>query len=319
MKILFMSEEHSVKRKLAAQIAKHFAQDKYDVYQMKTAFDPTDHMLQSILGEVEIGFSEDHVIHSENLTRDRFDVIIMLCKSYRRKLMTFPGFPSILYWPIENPVKKGYAPHQIQQALRSMRDDLLMRIRHLFEDGYLDSFNRTSNQLYDMFDDKSQGILKFNREEIITGMNAEALELTGFTEDQIYGKPLHFLIPDDTVSRHALSVTDEGVGFRHTELKMKRVDREIIKIKATFKAFGRDRGLGGFISFEESSEEEVIQPMEGIRGLDRLSWDRVEAALKQTGGNRTKAARALGVGRATFYRFLDREKMKGRKPKTELV
>ncbi len=38
------------------------------------------------------------------------------------------------------------------------------------------------------------------------------------------------------------------------------------------------------------------------RKLDR---DRVSAALKETGGNKAKAARFLKVGRATLYRFLD--------------
>ncbi|MFH1156165.1 MAG: sigma 54-interacting transcriptional regulator [Pseudomonadota bacterium] len=37
--------------------------------------------------------------------------------------------------------------------------------------------------------------------------------------------------------------------------------------------------------------------------LDRIS---VQEALKKTGGNKAKAARVLGVGRATLYRFLDR-------------
>jgi len=41
---------------------------------------------------------------------------------------------------------------------------------------------------------------------------------------------------------------------------------------------------------------------ESSRKLDR---DRVSAALKETGGNKAKAARLLEVGRATLYRFLD--------------
>ncbi len=36
----------------------------------------------------------------------------------------------------------------------------------------------------------------------------------------------------------------------------------------------------------------------------KLDIDRVRSALKQTGGNKAKAARLLGVGRATLYRFL---------------
>ena len=37
-------------------------------------------------------------------------------------------------------------------------------------------------------------------------------------------------------------------------------------------------------------------------GANTLTRDAIEAALQKTGGNRLRAARALGVGRATFYR-----------------
>lgn len=36
----------------------------------------------------------------------------------------------------------------------------------------------------------------------------------------------------------------------------------------------------------------------------KLSIDAVQAALKSSGGNKAKAAKQLGVGRATLYRFL---------------
>ena len=43
----------------------------------------------------------------------------------------------------------------------------------------------------------------------------------------------------------------------------------------------------------------------------KLDIESVRAAIKQTGGNKSKAARVLGVGRATLYRFLARnEEMK---------
>jgi PAS domain-containing protein len=319
MKVLFMSEEHSIKRKLAAQIALHYSEGKADIYQLKTSFDPIDHQIQPILEEEGIPFSTDGVQIAENMNQEMYDVIIMLCKSFRRKLLSFPGFPALLYWPIDNPVKRGHAPHQIQDSLRETRDDLIKKLDHFFNDGYIDAFYRQGNQLNDLLNDKSQGVVRFNREEIITGVSDEAAKLSGYDKDTLLGKPLHFLIIDDTISRHALAVTDEGVAFRECELKLKRQDKEVVNIHCTFRSLSRDRGLGGYLSFIESREEPVIQPMEGTRGLDRLSWDRVEASLKQTGGNRTKAARVLGVGRATVYRFLEREKMQGRTPKTELV
>ena len=45
-----------------------------------------------------------------------------------------------------------------------------------------------------------------------------------------------------------------------------------------------------------------IDPVPGPR--KRLTLERVKSALAKSGGNRTRAARILGVGRATLYRFL---------------
>ena len=44
------------------------------------------------------------------------------------------------------------------------------------------------------------------------------------------------------------------------------------------------------------------------RGRKKLTPEVIEEALSRTGGNKLKAARLLGVGRATLYRFLDEEK-----------
>lgn len=41
----------------------------------------------------------------------------------------------------------------------------------------------------------------------------------------------------------------------------------------------------------------------------KLSTDSVKAALKEAGGNKSKAAKLLGVGRATLYRFIDANKV----------
>jgi len=46
------------------------------------------------------------------------------------------------------------------------------------------------------------------------------------------------------------------------------------------------------------------RPSRGPSG--KLDTEGVRAALTQTGGNKAKAARLLGVGRATLYRFLAR-------------
>ncbi|MCP4691742.1 MAG: hypothetical protein GY859_27090, partial [Desulfobacterales bacterium] len=43
----------------------------------------------------------------------------------------------------------------------------------------------------------------------------------------------------------------------------------------------------------------------GLGPARKLNNSSVALALKKTGGNKAKAARILGVGRATLYRFLN--------------
>jgi sigma-54 dependent transcriptional regulator, acetoin dehydrogenase operon transcriptional activator AcoR len=53
-------------------------------------------------------------------------------------------------------------------------------------------------------------------------------------------------------------------------------------------------------------EFKALQDSSGNRGPDKkLSEGALLAALSKSGGNKTKAARLLGVGRATLYRFLE--------------
>jgi PAS domain S-box-containing protein len=52
---------------------------------------------------------------------------------------------------------------------------------------------------------------------------------------------------------------------------------------------------------------EMEQPSrESLVAREKLDIESVTAAIKKAGGNKSKAARLLGVGRATLYRFLDR-------------
>jgi sigma-54 dependent transcriptional regulator, acetoin dehydrogenase operon transcriptional activator AcoR len=41
------------------------------------------------------------------------------------------------------------------------------------------------------------------------------------------------------------------------------------------------------------------------RGRHRLTRETVDAAIAHAGGNKVEAAKALGVSRATLYRFMD--------------
>jgi DNA-binding NtrC family response regulator len=60
---------------------------------------------------------------------------------------------------------------------------------------------------------------------------------------------------------------------------------------------------GSGMTFSSPREPDILPEPGPARG--RLDVASVKAALTKTGGNKSKAARVLGVGRATLYRFLN--------------
>ncbi|MBN2713044.1 MAG: sigma 54-interacting transcriptional regulator [Planctomycetes bacterium] len=67
---------------------------------------------------------------------------------------------------------------------------------------------------------------------------------------------------------------------------------------------GPSRILGG--AYQVYEEARQLSANLKPKGRNKLDEESVLDALKQTGGNKAKAARFLGVGRATLYRFLDK-------------
>jgi PAS domain S-box-containing protein len=63
---------------------------------------------------------------------------------------------------------------------------------------------------------------------------------------------------------------------------------------------------GSGMTFPSPREPDILPEPGPARG--RLDAASVKAALTKTGGNKSKAARVLGVGRATLYRFLNNNK-----------
>lgn len=75
--------------------------------------------------------------------------------------------------------------------------------------------------------------------------------------------------------------------------------------------FGLVKGKGGEVRLEDLPPEirKATLKSRGASGSRKLDPRSVRDALLQAGGNKVKAARILGVGRATLYRFLERDRV----------
>lgn len=295
---------------MASLIAQHLNPGGIEIYITRNSYDAVDHLLERVMDEINIKPSQDAISQIDDIHAQNYDLVIVLCKCLRHRLLYFSRSPALLYWPLDNPVKKGLSPNQIFSQLRKTRDELLSRIQHLFSDGYLDAFQHQNLAWRDIFNDPSRGSLLFNRDEIISDANEKACSLTGFSMKELCGKPLHFLLPDDMVSRHAMAVLESDSQHREAKLKLMLHNRSIMQVSTSLCGLSNSNGQAGMLSFTEERDQPTVEAAEEGGGIaDRLSPERVEAALRQSDGNRTKASQLLGVGRATLYRFLEKRKI----------
>lgn len=65
------------------------------------------------------------------------------------------------------------------------------------------------------------------------------------------------------------------------------------------------QGQEGQIRYPDTRSEPQTEQIQHTRG--KLDVESVKEAIRKTGGNKSKAARVLGVGRATLYRFLGQD------------
>jgi transcriptional regulator with GAF, ATPase, and Fis domain len=117
------------------------------------------------------------------------------------------------------------------------------------------------------------------------------------------------------IAEHLLTLAAAETGRRQATLSAEALDALLkhswpgnIRELENALRYGAIKGGGGVIEPTHLPPTVFLavtphfQPRE--IGRDRLSTERVAEVLRSTGGNRAKAARLLGVSRATFYRFL---------------
>lgn len=128
----------------------------------------------------------------------RFDLVVIICdeaEKHNNECPDFVGSPTQLYWFISDPDTASLHGKERDEGFRDMRNEILHRISHLVDDGYLEALNRQREIFESMLENQIDGILAHDVNRKILYFNKAAQIITGYKYSDVINKDCHKVFP----------------------------------------------------------------------------------------------------------------------------
>jgi len=133
--VLFACNLNAVRSPMAAALMRHLLGHKVFVASAGVRAGEVDPFAVAALDEIGIDISGHEPVSFDDLHDTLFDVVVSLTPEAQHKAveMTRTMAVEVEYWPTHDPTLGSGSRDQILEAYRTVRDDLLARIKRRFD------------------------------------------------------------------------------------------------------------------------------------------------------------------------------------------
>jgi arsenate reductase (thioredoxin) len=128
-RVLFICTHNSARSQIAEGALRNVGGDRFDVHSAGTeATDVRPEAIQ-VMAEIGIDISAQRSKTMHGYLADKWDYVITVCDDANESCPVFPGTAARLHWSLPDPSKAGGSSEERLEAFRSVRDEIVTRIR----------------------------------------------------------------------------------------------------------------------------------------------------------------------------------------------
>jgi arsenate reductase (thioredoxin) len=129
-RVLILCTGNSARSQMAEGLLRHFAGETFAAYSAGTHPSTVHPLAVAAMHELGIDISTHRSKSVNEFVGEQFDTVITVCDSAAAACPFFPGAPRRIHWSVPDPAAASGLREQRLQAFRSVRDTLVMLLKH---------------------------------------------------------------------------------------------------------------------------------------------------------------------------------------------
>lgn len=279
--ILFVCTHNSCRSQMAEGFARQIIHDGIQVASAGTVKGTVHPMAVAVMKELGVDITGQYSKTIAELgSKQRYDLVITLCDNARDTCPIFPGAPATVHWSLKDPSTIKDSDKEIKKQFMQTALEIKELVTSLFTRGFFTALIQQRENLENMLNCLSEGILAHDLNRRIFFFSRGAEQITGFRESEVLGKDCHDVFGTyfcgencdfcDSAVPQQLNKRQYGTTFLSRDGQRKEFDVTVIPLK---EADGKE--IGVVASFTDRTEIkklkrelEAEQEFRGIIGQD---------------------------------------------------
>ncbi len=208
--ILFVSKKNSVRSQIAEAFAKRMAEHGVKTFSAGIeSNEAIPSVVKELMGEQGLDFSDQYPKQLSALGNKRFDIVITIGQTARKKCGVLAGAPTFVHWSLKDCTQTAGSPAEIRNRAEQLIKEIDHLVSALFSGGFLEAIVVNKKNVDRIFNSLSEGIIAHDSNKKVFLFSQKAVELSGISEKEAISRECNDIF-DLPLCGHECSFCEDG-------------------------------------------------------------------------------------------------------------